>query len=189
MMGVPLSTAVAGSKGRTIHGQLAVIEEVRPSHNVVAILRGSDPKLRGEYVVLGAHSDHLPIASRVLDHDSARAAATERIRSSLAAGQRQQPTSAVGGGIASHGIARIDSIYNGADDDGSGSVALLAIAKALAATSHRPRRSVLFVWHSAEEDIFMGSQWFVEHSPVSTDSMMVMLNLDMIGRGGADDIA
>ena len=189
MLGIPLSTAIAGSLGRTIHGRLTVIDEVRPSHNIVAVLRGSDPKLRGEFIVVGAHSDHLPMASRALEHDSVRAAAIDRSRLRAAVARGPQPSTAGTGGGARHAAARLDSIYNGADDNGSGSVALLEIARAMTSAPHRPRRSLLFVWHAAEEDVFMGSEWFSDHPPVPTDSMLAMVNLDMVGRGGADDIA
>ncbi len=57
-----------------------------------------------------------------------------------------------------------DSVYNGADDDGSGTTALLAMAEALAKTSTRPKRSVLFVWHAAEEKGLWGSRYFTELS-------------------------
>ena len=81
-----------------------------------------------------------------------------------------------------------DSIANGADDDGSGSMALVAIARALAAAPERPRRSVLFVWHSGEEAGMLGSEWFVTHPTVPLDSIVAQLNADMIGRNGPDSI-
>ena len=82
---------------------------------------------------------------------------------------------------------RLDSIYNGADDDGSGAVALLEVARALS-SGRRPQRSVLFVWHAAEEDGLVGSNWFVEHPTVPLDSIVAQVNLDMVGRGGESDI-
>lgn len=78
-----------------------------------------------------------------------------------------------------------DSIANGADDDGSGSVALLAIARALKASPEKPRRSVLFVWHTGEEKGLLGSAYFVEHPTVPIDSIVAQINADMIGRNGA----
>jgi Zn-dependent M28 family amino/carboxypeptidase len=83
---------------------------------------------------------------------------------------------------------RRDSINNGADDDGSGSVALLEIAEALARGPTRPRRSVLFVWHTAEEKGLQGARWFVDHATVPRDSIVAQLNMDMIGRGTAVDL-
>ncbi|MDB4916742.1 MAG: hypothetical protein JWM95_4386 [Gemmatimonadetes bacterium] len=75
-----------------------------------------------------------------------------------------------------------DSIANGADDDGSGSVALLAIARAMATAQARPKRSMLFVWHTGEEEGLFGSSYFVDHSTVPMDSIVAQLNADMVGR-------
>ena len=75
-----------------------------------------------------------------------------------------------------------DSIANGADDDGSGSVALLAIARVMQQAPVKPRRSVLFVWHIGEEKGLLGSSWFTEHPTVPIDSIVAQLNADMIGR-------
>lgn len=78
-----------------------------------------------------------------------------------------------------------DSIANGADDDGSGSVALLAIARVLQQSPEKPRRSVLFAWHTAEEKGLLGSAHFVEKPTVPIDSIVAQINADMIGRNGA----
>jgi Zn-dependent M28 family amino/carboxypeptidase len=83
-----------------------------------------------------------------------------------------------------HGMSP-DSIANGADDDGSGSVTLLAIAKSLMAG--RPRRSALFVWHIGEEKGLLGSAYFTDHPTVPIDSIVAQLNADMIGRNGGTD--
>ena len=74
-----------------------------------------------------------------------------------------------------------DSIYNGADDDGSGTVAVLALAEALA-RAPRPRRSILFVWHSGEEKGLKGSEYFVEYPTVPLNTIVAQFNIDMIGR-------
>ncbi|HEV2801972.1 MAG TPA: M28 family peptidase [Pyrinomonadaceae bacterium] len=73
-----------------------------------------------------------------------------------------------------------DSIYNGADDDGSGTVGVLAIAEALAVA--RPKRSVLFVWHCAEEKGLWGSEYFTKFPTVPLKQIVAQLNMDMIGR-------
>jgi Zn-dependent M28 family amino/carboxypeptidase len=83
---------------------------------------------------------------------------------------------------------RLDSIFNGADDDGSGSVAVLEIAEALANAAVKPKRSMLFVWHAGEEMGLWGSQYFTDHPTVPRDSIVAQLNIDMIGRGGAADV-
>jgi Zn-dependent M28 family amino/carboxypeptidase len=80
-----------------------------------------------------------------------------------------------------------DSIANGADDDGSGSMALLAIAKAFA-SQPRPRRSVLFVWHTGEEKGLLGSEYFTSHPTVSIKSIVAQINADMIGRNNGDSV-
>ena len=80
---------------------------------------------------------------------------------------------------------RGDSIANGADDDGSGSVALLAMARTIQNVSVRPRRSMVFVWHVGEEKGLLGSEYFVQHPTVPIDSIVAQLNVDMIGRNAA----
>jgi len=117
-----------------------VLVDGRPS-NVVALLEGSDPELKNEYIVLSAHYDHVGIG-RPVDGDS---------------------------------------IYNGADDNGSGTVGLLEVARALSSLPTRPRRSILFVHVSGEEKGLLGSSWFVDHSPIPVDQMVANLNADMIG--------
>jgi hypothetical protein len=75
-----------------------------------------------------------------------------------------------------------DAIYNGADDDGSGTTALLAIAEALAKASTRPKRSVLFVWHAGEEKGLWGSRYFTDYPTIPLDKIVTQINIDMIGR-------
>jgi hypothetical protein len=80
-----------------------------------------------------------------------------------------------------------DSIYNGADDNASVSVALLAIGRAFA---RQPgRRSALFVWHGAEERGLLGSRWYADHPTVPKASIVAVLNGDMIGRNSPDSAA
>ncbi len=80
-----------------------------------------------------------------------------------------------------------DSIWNGADDNGSTSVALLAIGKAFAA--HPGSASVLLVWHGAEEPGLLGSSWYATHPTVPRSSILAVLNGDMIGRNSPDSAA
>lgn len=75
-----------------------------------------------------------------------------------------------------------DKIWNGADDDGSGTVAVLAIAEALANAKARPKRSVLFVWHCAEEKGLLGAEYFNKFPTVDIKNVVAQLNIDMIGR-------
>ena len=81
-----------------------------------------------------------------------------------------------------------DNICNGADDDGSGTTALLGMAEALAQAQTRPKRSILFVWHCGEEKGLWGSRYFTEYPTVPLNSIVAQINLDMIGRSRkADD--
>ncbi|MPY87077.1 MAG: M28 family peptidase [Luteitalea sp.] len=75
-----------------------------------------------------------------------------------------------------------DIIYNGADDDGSGTTALLAMAEVFATVSPRPKRSVLFTWHAGEERGLWGSEYFTRFPTVPLDRIVAQLNIDMIGR-------
>jgi hypothetical protein len=75
-----------------------------------------------------------------------------------------------------------DKIFNGADDDGSGTVATMAIAEALAKSQERPKRSVIFVWHAGEEKGLWGSEFFTDNPTVPVEQIVTQLNIDMIGR-------
>jgi hypothetical protein len=158
------------------------------------VIRGGDPALRGQYVALGAHNDHVGLG-RPLDHDSVWAF-NHVVRPEGAESPQREPTTAEAGRIRALRDSlralrppQLDSIFNGADDDGSGSVTLLEVAEALARAPAKPRRSVLFVWHTAEESGLYGSAYFTEHPTVPRDSIVAQLNMDMVGRGAAGDIA
>jgi hypothetical protein len=194
MLGGPLAAARVGASGRTIRGTLQWRDELAPGRNVIAVLPGRDPALRGQYVALGAHNDHVGfLTGTSFDHDSlramnlvlrpqgaegsarpARSADVQRIRAILDSLRALRPP-------------RRDSIFNGADDDASGSMALLEVAETLARSPSKPRRSVLFVWHTAEELGLFGAQYFTEHPTVPRDSIVAQINVDMIGRGSAGD--
>jgi Zn-dependent M28 family amino/carboxypeptidase len=72
-------------------------------------------------------------------------------------------------------------VWNGADDDGSGTVTMLAIAKAFA-TGPKPRRSVVLVWHAGEERGLWGSRYFADYSSIPMDKIVAEVNMDMVGR-------
>ena len=116
--------------------------------NVVGVLPGRDSTLRGEYVAVVAHMDHLGVGRR----------------------------------------GKADSIYNGADDNASGTAGVMALAAAFAAQPQRPRRSVLFLVVSGEERGLWGSRAFVAHPSVPLDSIVGLVNLDMIGRNRPDSV-
>lgn len=124
------------------------LDEAGPP-NVVGLIPGSDPDLKGTYVVVTAHMDHVGVG---------------------------QPD------------ATGDSIYNGADDDASGTAVIIEVAEALASLETKPRRSVLFVAVSGEEKGLLGSRWFVENPPVPLDSVVANVNVDMVGRNAPDSI-
>ncbi len=81
-----------------------------------------------------------------------------------------------------------DSIYNGADDDASGTVAVIETAEAFAQLTPRPRRSLIFLLVSGEEKGLWGSEYFSEEPPVSIDRIVANLNADMVGRNWSDTI-
>ncbi len=80
-----------------------------------------------------------------------------------------------------------DKIFNGADDDGSGTVAVLSIAESLAKAKKRPKRSVLFVWHCGEEKGLWGSEYFNKFPTIDIKKVVTQLNIDMIGRSRKTD--
>ncbi len=81
-----------------------------------------------------------------------------------------------------------DSIYNGADDDASGTAAIVELAEAFAALPARPRRSMLFMAVSGEEKGLLGSRWYSEHPLFPLDATVANLNIDMIGRNWRDTV-
>jgi hypothetical protein len=136
------------------------------TQNVVGIVEGTDAQLKDSYVAFGAHYDHLGYAE----------------------GERPQngvlpPPPA---GRTSSSASPADRIWNGADDDGSGTVAVMGLAHAFA-EGPRPRRSLLFIWHAGEEEGTYGSLYFVDHPTVPIDHIVTQLNIDMIGRDRNDN--
>ncbi|MBL8059823.1 MAG: M28 family peptidase [Chthonomonas sp.] len=75
----------------------------------------------------------------------------------------------------------LDGIFNGADDDGSGTVAVLELAHAFA-TGRRPKRSIIFIWHCGEEKGLWGSAYFTNNPTVPLKDLTALINIDMIGR-------
>jgi hypothetical protein len=190
-----LDVAIPGMAGKPLSGTIITHEEQAPGRNVVAILPGSDPALKGQYVAIGAHNDHIGFNTRPVDHDSIRAVdivarvqgADSPMPTSFTAEQASRIRAMTDSLHRLHGVRR-DSIYNGADDDGSGSVTVLEIAEAFARGSAKPKRSLLFVWHAAEEKGLWGSEYYTDHPTVPRDSIVAQLNMDMVGRGAATDV-
>jgi Peptidase family M28 len=198
LFGTPVEQLTPGAAGKAVNldVRIQVTPVAFPARNVVAILPGSDPTLKGEYVAIGAHNDHIGFNHRPVDHDSLRifnhivrpgGAEDGRLQANpeqqaevnreLAAFRQRHPHS-----------ERLDSIDNGADDDGSGTVSALEIAQQMTALRPAPRRSIVFVWHTGEEKGLLGSTYFTDHPTVPRDSIVAQLNMDMVGRGDAWDI-
>jgi hypothetical protein len=165
-----------------------------PARNVIAVIPGSDPALRGEYVSISAHNDHIGFNRHPVDHDSIRAFNT--VIRPMGADSRPHaatPDEAIRIRAILDSLRRVrgpraDSIDNGADDDGSGTAGLIALAKAFSRGSLRPRRSILLVSHTAEEKGLLGSAWYTDHATVPIDSIVAEIDIDMIGRGAAVDL-
>ena len=192
LFGRPLEQLQPGDTTAPLQGEIAFRGTDLGATNVVAILEGSDPARRGEYVAIGAHNDAIGIVAPV-EHDSLRAYNTV-IRPRGANDGPREPTAEEAGRIRSIIDSmrkirppRIDSIVNGADDDGSGSMGLLEVAESLVKGGRRPARSLLFVWHTGEESGLQGSRWFTDHPTVPRDSIVAQVNIDMIARGGPRD--
>jgi peptidase M28-like protein len=188
----------AGAPGRSVTMNIVFRDTPVAARNVVAILPGTDRRLKDTYVAMGAHLDHVGISQgRPADHDSLhlRNAARFAIVGMVSRGQQQTPEQRARvdsirvnvDSIRALRPLRPDSIRNGADDDGSGSVTLLELAESFARAAAKPKRSLLFVWHTGEEKGLLGSRWYSNHPTVPRDSIVAQLNMDMVGRGEARD--
>jgi peptidase M28-like protein len=196
MFAVRFDSLTPGTAGGTaaLDVRYTVTPIVDAARNVVGIIPGSDPKLKGEFVAVGAHNDHIGLA-RPVDHDSIRIwnhvvrpeGADDGGKQATPAQQATVDSLLAAYRAAHPGSARIDSISNGADDDGSGTVSALEVAEYFAAMAHKPKRSLLFVWHTGEEKGLLGSRFFTDHPAVARDSIVAQLNMDMVGRGDAAD--
>ena len=197
LIGAPLEGARAGTEGGMASAKLDFVETPVPQYarNVIGIIRGSNPTLKHSFVALGAHPDHVGLDRNPIDHDSlqmynaARQALMNKGGELHAATPQELSTIKLNlDSVRKIRPARLDSIRNGADDDGSGSMALLEIAEAVQAMPVKPKRSLLFVWNNGEEAGLTGSAWFTMHPTVPRDSIVAQINLDMIGRGRAKDL-
>jgi hypothetical protein len=124
----------------------------RRTQNTVAYLEGSDPRLKHELVVIGGHHDHLGKGNQ--------GPAMQRLG----------------------GATEDDKIWNGADDNGSGSGTIVAVAKAFGESGARPRRSILFMTFTGEEWGLLGSRYYTDNPIFPLEKTVAMINIDMIGR-------
>jgi hypothetical protein len=191
----PLAGLPVGAVGRpvTADWRFAYHRPEYPAHNVIAVLPGSDPALRGQYVLVGAHNDHVGTLATPVEHDSLRA--FNQVMRPQGANDRPGPPTAEQQARIDSLIAharsirprRMDSVMNGADDDASGTALLLDIAERFA-TAAPPRRSIIFISHAAEEAGLLGSRYFTENPTLPLDSIVAAHNMDMVGNGGVDDV-
>jgi len=197
LFGGSFDGVTAGSASKPFTLTLRYVDTPRIDRNVIARLPGTDAKLRGQMIALGAHIDHLGVARAAMDHDSVRAAHMGSRAGAEGAASRKQTTEdeeydrikVLTDSLHKTRPVRRDSIYNGADDGGSGAVALLELAEAFSRGSAKPKRSILFVWHTGTESApaLSGSSWFLDHPTVPRDSVVAQITVDMIGRGEATD--
>ena len=177
-----------------IDNKFEVVSE-QLTRNVVGMIEGSDPTLKKTYILFGAHLDHIGYSQSGGGGQSTPSACRARSAPSQAAVTQAGKTiqnQGRGRGAAAAAAApkpfdERDIISNGADDDGSGSVAQLAIAKAFA-TGPKPKRSVVFVWHTGEESGLYGSRANADYPVVPLDAVQAQLNMDMVGRDDCDNL-
>jgi hypothetical protein len=194
LFGKPLDQLRVGATGQpvTANWSLEWRMSKTPGRNVIAILPGSDPARAAEYVLVGAHNDHNGVNPVAVDHDSLRAvnSVTRRQGSNDPAcrptAAQQHEIDSLIARARSIRAPRRDSIMNGADDDGSGTVVLLEIAERFA--TERPARSIIFISHEGEESGLLGSKWFTDHPTIPLGSIVAAHNMDMVGKGHADQV-
>lgn len=121
-----------------------------PSYNVAGFLEGSDPVLKNEVVIVGAHYDHIGFK------------------------KNHRPGS--------------DYIFNGADDNASGTSGMISLAKAFSSMPQKPKRSILFIGFAGEEIGLLGSKYYTENPLIPLEKTCAMLNMDMIGRNSPDTL-
>jgi hypothetical protein len=195
MMGGSHATMAPGTAGRIIGGGMGYDTTRVNARNVIAIVPGSDPALRGQYVAIGAHNDHVGMTAAHVDHDSLKAYNMV----ALPQGADSQPRMMTAERVAdvrrladslrrANNSRKVDSVFNGADDDASGSMSVLEIAEAFHKSAVKPKRSLIFVWHTGEELGLFGSEYFTDHPTVPRDSIVGALNMDMVGRGGPGNL-
>ena len=183
-----------------------IVSEQR-TRNVAAMVAGTDPRLKDTYVLFGAHLDHIGYSQTGGGNQPSSTGCRQRSDAAQAAiraagktvqnpgrGRGTQGANAAPSGRAAAAptassvpFEQRDMINNGADDDGSGSTALLAIAKAFA-TGPRPKRSVVLLWHTGEEAGLYGSRYNADFPVVPLDKVQAQLNIDMIGRDDCDNL-
>jgi hypothetical protein len=184
--------ASAELTGVSLHGKVTVRRTKRPVKNVLAYLPGSGASA-DEYVIVGAHYDHLGFGGR----GSLDLPMLQRIpgvtepadpKNPHAAAPATAPATAPTTAPTSQPTSR-RSIHHGADDNASGTAAMLELARILshrAKQGDKPARTIIFAAFTAEESGLVGSAHFVKNPPIDLKQVVAMLNLDMVGRVRAD---
>jgi hypothetical protein len=185
----PVAQLAVGDAGASVSASWRYQFRVSPTpaRNVIAIRPGSDPSRAGEYVLISAHNDHIGMRTETVDHDSLRAVnmvtrpqgANDPVCRPTA--EQQHLIDSLIAHARSIRPPRRDSVFNGADDDGSGTVILMEEAEKFA--SEHPARSIIFVSHTGEEAGLLGSKWFTDHPTIPLDSVAAAINMDMEAKG------
>lgn len=118
----------------------AIFDEKRATRNVLAKISGTDKKLKDEYIIIGAHMDHL-------------------------------------------GIGPMGDVYNGANDNASGSAVVMEIARVMKLNRAKPKRTVIFATWAGEEQGLLGSRYYADHPTHPIEKAITNINLDMVGFG------
>ncbi len=132
--------------GLTVTMETNLAGEKYSTQNVAGYWEGSDPKLKDDLVIIGAHYDHVGVMSDTI-------------------------------------------VYNGADDNASGTAGVMEIAEAFTQAGIRPRRSILFIAFAGEEKGLFGSRYYTENPLFPLKHTVAMLNLDMISRNDSNEVA
>lgn len=189
MFGKPVTQLTVGATGQPVSASWSHQWRMSatPARNVIAMLPGSDPTRAAEYVLVGAHNDHVGINTTTVDHDSLRAynmvvrrqGANDPVCTPTP--EQQKKIDSLIARARSIRAPRRDSIMNGADDDGSGSMLMLEIAERFA--KEKPARSIIFMSHQGEEAGLLGSRWFTDHPTIPLEKVVAAHNMDMVGAG------
>ncbi|MFQ6069903.1 MAG: M28 family peptidase [Candidatus Aminicenantales bacterium] len=118
----------------------AIFDEKRPTRNVLGKITGTDKNLRDEYVIIGAHMDHL-------------------------------------------GVSPLGDVYNGANDNASGTAVVMEVAREMVLNKERLPRTVVFALWAGEEQGLLGSRHYAQHPLFPLEKTVAYLNMDMVGHG------
>jgi Zn-dependent M28 family amino/carboxypeptidase len=123
-----------------------IVRKEVQADNLIGVLEGSDPVLKNETIIIGAHFDHL------------------------------------GNGGEGSLAANSTEIHHGADDNASGTAGMLELARILSTQRPKPKRTIVFMGFSGEEEGLLGSNYYVNHPLRPLENTVAMINMDMIGR-------